>query len=306
MANINLFITLGGLFAGLAVGLTGMGGAAIVTPMLIFVFGIPAPVTVSTDIVSAAFMKPVGAAIHIKQRTPHRRVVFWLCAGSVPGVIIGTVIFSQIALVSGSDKKLRVLIGVALIISVLTSIWKTRMHKFEGRADRVFLNRRRRILILCVGLVVGILVGLTSVGSGTLIAASLIIMFPSMLPSRLVGTDLVQAVPMLIVGGLAHWGLGEIDLGVLISLLIGMLPGVWIGARVSSRYDGQALRLLLLVLVGAGGLSLVGIPPLLVGAVTLVGTLIIGTPIVIQTLRHGTDDSTAEDRPPPPFSQSDH
>ena len=137
-----------------------------------------------------------------------------------------------------------------------------------------------------MGLFVGTLVGLTSVGSGTLIAASLMILFPAMLPSRLVGTDLVQAVPMLVVGAIAHAGLGEIDPTVLFSLLLGQIPGVFIGARISSRYNGQELRWLLLVLVGSAGLALLGAPSWLATSITIGGVLLLGIPIIVRTVRH--------------------
>jgi uncharacterized membrane protein YfcA len=123
---------------------------------------------------------------------------------------------------------------------------------------------------------------LTSVGSGTLIAACLLILFPAMLPSRLVGTDIVQAVPMLIVGAIAHAGMGEIDWAIVASLLLGQIPGVFIGARVSSRYNGQELRWLLLVLVGAGGVSLLGAPGWIGTTITVVGVLGLGVPILLR------------------------
>lgn len=296
--SIDLWITLGGLFAGVVVGLTGMGGAAIVTPMLIFVFGVPPAVTVSTDVVSAAAMKPVGAFVHLRRQTPHMRIVFWLCVGSIPGVIVGSLIFAQIAGIADGEKLLKQFVGFALLLSVAISVLRLRLRWFKSTDPNgtVALSPRKRATVATVGAVVGILVGITSVGSGTLIAASLILMFPTMYPSRLVGTDLVQAVPMLLVGALVHWGVGDVDLTVLVSLLIGQIPGVWIGARISSRYNGQALRLLLLVLVGAAGLALVGLPPAIVGLITAGGALIIGVPIVRQTLadRKQETDSVPE------------
>lgn len=284
--SFDVWIALGGLFAGIVVGLTGMGGAAIVTPMLIFVFGVPPAVTVSTDVVSAAAMKPVGALVHLRRQTPHMRIVFWLCVGSIPGVIIGSLVFAQIAGIADGEKLLKQFVGIALLLSVAMSVLRLRLRWFQSTDPNgsVALSTRKRTLVACTGLVVGILVGITSVGSGTLIAASLILMFPTMYPSRLVGTDLVQAVPMLLVGALVHWGVGEIDLTVLISLLVGQIPGVWLGARISSRYNGQALRLLLLVLVGAAGLALVGLPPTIVALITAGGSLIVGVPIVKQSI----------------------
>ncbi len=292
--SIQPVLTLGGLLAGLIVGLTGMGGAAIVTPMLIFVFGIPAPIAVSTDVVSAAAMKPVGAAVHVMRRTPHLRIVFWMCVGSIPGVILGTVAFRAIVNGSAGSEMMRTFIGCALLFSVAMSLGRLRLTRyFSANANRpIFLSAKRRVTIVIIGLVVGTLVGLTSVGSGSLVAAAILMMFPAMLPSRLVGTDLAQAVPMLIVGAVAHWGLGEIDWSVAISLLIGQVPGVWLGARVSSRYDGQALRLLVLIMVGASGLALVGVPPVPVGLITLVCTVAIGFPIVFDAIRDRNVDDT--------------
>lgn len=286
--TIDLWLTLGGLFAGSVVGLTGLGGAAIVTPMLLLLFGLPAPIAVSTDVVSAAVMKPVGASVHLRQRTPYLPVVLWLSVGSVPGVLLGTVLFAQLIGSEGGDDVLRRLIGIVLLGAVAITLVRMRLRRFAvAHADQALMFTRGRLAVATgVGLVVGTLVGLTSVGSGTLIAASLLILFPAMLPSRLVGTDLVQAVPMLIVGAIAHWGLGEVSWTVLVSLLLGQIPGVWFGARISSRYNGQELRWLLLVLVGAGGLALLGAPSWLATTVTVVGCLGLGVPIVVKAIRH--------------------
>ena len=286
--SIDLFLTLGGLFAGTVVGMTGLGGAAIVTPMLLIIFNVPAPVAVSTDVVSAAVMKPVGAGVHIKRRTPYYPVVLWLSLGSVPGVLLGTWLFSLLVGEEGGDTALRRLIGVVLLVAVVITLLRLRLRKYsDALAEQpLTFSRGKLALASVVGLFVGTLVGLTSVGSGTLIAASLMILFPAMLPSRLVGTDLVQAVPMLIVGAIAHAGLGEIDTTVLFSLLLGQIPGVFIGARISSRYNGQELRWLLLVLVGSAGLALLGAPSWLATTTTVVGVLVLGIPIIVRSVRH--------------------
>ncbi|MBP7972427.1 MAG: sulfite exporter TauE/SafE family protein [Candidatus Nanopelagicales bacterium] len=299
MHNIDWFITVGGLFAGFMVGLTGMGGAVIVTPMLIFIFGIPAPIAVSTDVVSAAVMKPVGAGVHLARRTPHMRMVFWLCVGSIPGVLIGTLLFRQLVSAADGTTILRSLVGVALLVGVVFTVVRLRLRKFAANSPRraIYLSPRRRALIAVIGLVVGTMVGITSVGSGTLISASLIVLYPAMLPSRLVGTDLVQAVPLLAVGALAHWGLGEIDWLVVAALLIGQIPGVWLGARVSSRYNGQALRYLLMVLVCAAGLALLGTPPIATGVITAVATVVIGVPVLVSYRREARAGALPADAP---------
>lgn len=288
---IDPWLALAGLFAGTVVGMTGLGGAAIITPMLLLIFNVPAPIAVSTDLVSAALMKPIGAIVHIRRRTPYWNVVGWLTAGSVPGVLIGSWLFEQLADGEDGTALLKRAIGVVLLIAVLVTLVRLRLNKYQAQhADVPMVFTRGKLMVAgVVGLLVGILVGLTSVGSGTLIAATLIMLFPFMLPSRLVGTDLVQAVPMLAVGAIAHMGIGEVDWTIVLSLLIGQIPGVFIGARVSSRYNGSELRWLLLVLVGAGGLSLLGIPKMLGVAIVVVGVLALGVPILVKAFRGRND-----------------
>ena len=284
---IDPWLALGGLFAGTVVGLTGLGGAAIVTPMLLLLFNVPAPIAVSTDLVSAAVMKPVGAAVHIRRKTPYWAVVAWLSMGSVPGVLIGSWLFSLIADTDAGEDALKKIIGSVLVVAVAITVLRLRLRRYahDHEAEPLVFSRGRLAIAGAVGLVVGVLVGLTSVGSGTLIAASLLLLFPAMLPSRLVGTDIVQAVPMLIVGAIAHAGMGAIDWTIVMSLLLGQIPGVFIGARVSSRYNGQELRWLLLVLVGAGGISLLGAPKWVGTTMTVVGVLALGVPILVRAFR---------------------
>lgn len=299
---IDPWLVLGGLFAGTVVGMTGLGGAAIVTPMLLLLFNVPTSVAVSTDLVSAAVMKPVGATVHIIRKTPYWVVVGWLTAGSVPGVLIGTWLFSRLAESESGEETLKRIIGVVLLMAVAVTLLRLRLRGYQtDHADAPMQFSTGKLAIAgLVGLVVGVLVGLTSVGSGTLIAATLLILFPFMLPSRLVGTDLVQAVPMLAVGALAHMSIGEVDWAIVASLLLGQVPGVVIGARISSRYNGQELRWLLLVMVGAGGLSLLGAPKMLASAITVGGVLIFGVPIIVKAIRgQHTDPVPSEEVAPP-------
>lgn len=299
---IDPWLVLGGLFAGTVVGMTGLGGAAIVTPMLLLLFNVPTSVAVSTDLVSAAVMKPVGATVHIIRKTPYWIVVGCLTAGSVPGVLIGTWFFARLAESESGEETLKRIIGVVLLMAVVVTLLRLRLRNYQSSHADVPMQFTRGKLAIAglVGLVVGILVGLTSVGSGTLIAATLLILFPFMLPSRLVGTDLVQAVPMLMVGALAHMSVGEVDWWIVASLLIGQVPGVVIGARISSRYNGQELRWLLLVMVGAGGLSLLGAPKMLASAITVGGVLIFGVPIILKVIRGRRHEPVPADEVVPP------
>lgn len=283
----DVLLALGGLVAGLMVGLTGMGGAVLVTPLLIVGFGVPASVAVSSDVVAGAVVKPVGAAVHARRGTVHWKLVQWLSIGSVPGALIGTLVFSRIVHDAGLDDLLRLWIGVVLIVALgamLLKTWLMRRRDLGVGPGSVPLDDVRRgkhapvrpLPTLLLGLLVGMLVGTTSVGSGSLVVTVLLLMYPLLLPSVLVGTDLVQAVPMLLAGAIAHAGLGDVDWRVTAVLLVGQIPGVWIGARMSSRYNGMGLRYLLMVVLAATALKLLGVSTLVCSLVALVGIVIVG------------------------------
>jgi uncharacterized membrane protein YfcA len=291
LADIDLALSLGGLVAGLMVGLTGMGGAALVTPMLVLMFGVSPAAAVSSDVVASAVMKPVGALVHIRERTVHWGLVGWLSAGSIPGVLLGTVIFARVLGTEEAGETIRIWIGWALILAVAAMVAKTWLGRRSG-ADQPLLGTDmpvRALPTLLLGLVVGVLVGMTSVGSGSLVVTTLLLLYPLLRPSVLVGTDLTQAVPMLVAGALAHAGFGEISIAVVVSLLIGQIPGVWVGARLSSRYDGRALRYLLMVILAATALKLLGASTLIAGMIALVGVAIVTVLIVRERRGHRAD-----------------
>lgn len=290
IGDIDLALSLGGLIAGLIVGLTGMGGAALVTPMLVLLFGVNPATAVSSDVVAAAIMKPVGAWVHIRAKTVHWGLVGWLTAGSIPGVVAGTLVFAKVLTGDEASATIKTWIGWVLILAVaamLAKVWVGR--RASGlRAATVSMGTDmpvRPVPTLLLGLFVGILVGMTSVGSGSLVVTTLLLLYPLLRPSVLVGTDLTQAVPMLIAGAIAHAGFGEISVWVVVSLLIGQIPGVWIGARMSSRYDGQALRYLLIVVLTATALKLLGVSSLVAGMIALVGVAAVVVIIVRERLR---------------------
>ena len=277
IGDIDLILALGGLFAGLLVGLTGMGGAVIVTPMLVLLFGVPPAAAISSDVVAAAAMKPVGAWVHIRAATVHWKLVGWISAGSIPGVLIGTWAFSRVLSTSGAEDILRTLIGVVVLIALAAMLAKNWVARRAARTRGIIHIQQgtdlavRAVPTVLVGAVVGLVVGLTSVGSGSLVITALLLMYPLLRPSVLVGTDLTQAVPMLVAGAIAHAGFGEVFLPVVLSLLIGQIPGVWLGARMSSRYDGSALRWLLMVVLAATAAKLLGAPSVVAGVIGVVG-----------------------------------
>ena len=281
VGDIDLILALGGLFAGLLVGLTGMGGAVIVTPMLVLLFGVPPAAAISSDVVAAAAMKPVGAWVHIRAATVHWKLVGWISAGSIPGVLIGTWAFSRVLSTSGAEDILRTLIGVVVLIALAAMLAKNWVARRAARTRGIIHIQQgtdlavRAVPTVLVGAVVGLVVGLTSVGSGSLVITALLLMYPLLRPSVLVGTDLTQAVPMLVAGAIAHAGFGEVFLPVVLSLLIGQIPGVWLGARMSSRYDGSALRWLLMVVLAATAAKLLGAPSVVAGVIGVAGIAVV-------------------------------
>ncbi len=280
LADIDLALSLGGLIAGLMVGLTGMGGAALVTPMLVLLFGISPAAAVSSDVVASAIMKPVGAMVHIRAKTVHWGLVGWLSAGSIPGVLLGTVIFARVLNTDEASETIRTWIGWVLLLALaamIAKVWVARRASgLRSTAQDLGTDMPVKTLpTLLLGLFVGILVGMTSVGSGSLVVTTLLLLYPLLRPSILVGTDLTQAVPMLVAGAIAHAGFGEISIAVVVSLLIGQIPGVWIGARMSSRYNGQALRWLLMVVLAATAMKLLGVSSLIAGMIALVGVAVV-------------------------------
>lgn len=291
--DIDLLLSLGGFIAGVIVGLTGMGGAALVTPMLVLVFGINPAAAVSSDVVAAAVMKPVGALVHIRARTVHWGLVGWLSAGSIPGVLLGTVIFARVLDTEAAGDTIRAWIGWVLLIAVAAMVAKVwvgrRASGLRSQATPMGPDMPVKTLpTLLLGLVVGVLVGMTSVGSGSLVVTTLLLLYPLLRPSVLVGTDLTQAVPMLVAGAFAHAGFGDISIAVVVSLLIGQIPGVWIGARMSSRYDGHALRYLLMVILTATALKLLGLSSLIAGMIALVGVVVVIVLIVRERIHAKT------------------
>ena len=288
-------LALGGLIAGIMVGLTGMGGAALVTPMLVLL-GVNPAAAVSSDIVASAVMKPVGAIVHIRQRTVHWGLVAWLSAGSIPGVLLGTWAFTAVLADSDAGDTIKTWLGVVLLVALaamLAKVWLTSRAARNGAvADLTGTQTPVRIVpTVALGLVVGCIVGMTSVGSGSLMVTILLLIYPLLRPSVLVGTDLTQAVPMLVVGAIAHAGFGEISIAVVVSLLVGQIPGVIIGSRLSSRYDGHLLRWLLMVVLAATALKLLGAPSVVSGAIAICGVVAVGALMIrhLARSRRGED-----------------
>ncbi|MFT4216809.1 MAG: sulfite exporter TauE/SafE family protein [Micropruina sp.] len=266
MPDISPAFVLAGLAVGFVVGLTGMGGGALMTPALVFFFSVNPLTAISSDVVTSLFMKPAGAIVHIMRKTAHLPLVFWLCVGSVPAAFLGAVFVDQLRIHDGFEQILLTILGVALLITAAGLIMRawSMMLRYNSAAGEGPAEPERpevqvkRLLTVLLGALGGLLVGLTSVGAGSLIITLLLFLYPTLRPSQLVGTDLVQAIPLVASASLGHLLFGEVSFGLTAALLIGAIPGAFIGAQVSSRAPGGLIRRALAILLMASGLKLVG------------------------------------------------
>jgi uncharacterized membrane protein YfcA len=291
--DLNLGLVLAGILVGFVVGLTGMGGGALMTPILILFFGVDPVTAVSSDLIVSLLMKPVGAAVHLRRGTVNLQLVKWLMIGSVPAAIAGVLIITTINNNTPNGDEtvatfIKLALGIALLLSVATMIGKAlvslRQHYRDQAAgivgrtgDSIFEIVIKPIPTIIIGIIGGVVVGMTSVGSGSLIIVGLLLLYPTLRAGGLVGTDLVQAVPLVGAAALTYVLLGEFHPEVAVSLLIGALPGVFLGARVSSRGQAGIIRRALVVVLFASGLKLIGATPAVVGfavlALVIIGPL---------------------------------
>jgi uncharacterized membrane protein YfcA len=278
--DIDPLIALAGLVVGFTVGLTGMGGGAIMTPVLVLVFGIPPLAAVSSDLVVSLVMKPVGSAVHMRRGTVNKGLVTWLIVGSVPSAFAGVLVLQALGDGAGVQSVVKVALGVALLLASATITVKaylqmrtyaqTRAREAAGEtiAEPPAL-RVKPLLTVLIGVLGGFVVGMTSVGSGSLIIVLLLLLYPTIKASEVVGTDLVQAVPLVGAAALGHLLFGDVQLGLTTSLLLGALPGVYVGARCSARAPQAVIRWALVFVLLASGLKLVGLSDVVAGVTLL-------------------------------------
>lgn len=282
--NIDWLLVATSLGIGIVVGLTGMGGGALMTPVLVLVFGVPPLTAVSSDLVAAAVMKPVGSIVHLRRGTVNLSLVKWLCVGSVPMAFLGVIVIKSLGTEATIQHIVQVSLGVALLIAACGLAVRAyarlleRARRRDGRADPLPQERPQvavRVLpTILVGAIGGLVVGMTSVGSGSLIIVALMALYPVLKASQLVGTDLVQAVPLVAAAAVAHIFFGDFQLALTTSLLIGCVPGAWLGARLSSRAPGGFVRRALVFVLLASALKLLGLGTAQTGIILLAALLV--------------------------------
>lgn len=249
--------TLSGFLVGLIVGVTGVGGGSLMTPLLVLLFGISPATAVGTDLLYASLTKTLGGWVHSRRGTVDWKIVGLLSLGSLPAAVITITLLKYLALDAKTLSGLVTgVLSVALILTAAALLLKGRIRKLAQRRDGTVFELHHRHLpaaTIITGALVGIMVTISSVGAGALGMVVLLFLYPRHAPVKLVGTDIAHAVPLTAVAGMGHLALGTVDLVLLGSLLLGSLPGIYIGSHLSARMPEQVLRPVLatmLLLIG--------------------------------------------------------
>lgn len=252
-----------GFAVGLIVGLTGVGGGSLMTPILIFFFGIKPHMAVGTDLLFAAFTKMGGTLSLARQRLVPWRVVGQLCAGSIPASLITLAVLHRLGPASPEVQKLMTTtLGMALLLTAAAMLYKAVRGKQLPRTlahgeELAAMQARHWSLPLLFGAVIGTLVTLTSVGAGAIGVTVLLVLFPLLPLHRIVAADIAYAVPLTLVAGMGHASLGSVDWPLLAKLLAGSLPGIWLGSRLMRHTPDRVIRSILSVLLAWAGTKLV-------------------------------------------------
>lgn len=290
-------LALGALAVGVVVGLTGMGGGALMTPMLVLFFGVSPLAAVSSDLVASAVMKPVGSLVHLRHGTVRMDLVRWLCLGSVPSAFCGVLVTRALGHGSHVDNLVQRALGVALIIAAAGLFVRAYLRLAERAAHRDATRPAdptgpprlviRPLPTVIVGALGGLVVGMTSVGSGSLIIIALMFLYPTLRASELVGTDLVQAVPLVASAALGHVLFGDLKLSVTTALLVGSVPGAWLGAQLSTRLPSALIRRALGFVLLASALKLLNVSSIDTAGV-LIAVAVLAAPVwMLLRRRHG-------------------
>ena len=287
--HIDPYIVLGSAVIGLLVGMTGAGGGALMTPMLILLFGVKAPAAISSDLVAAVFMRPVGAIVHMRKGTVNYKLVGWLTLGSVPMAFLGAYLLHLLGKTSSTHVEQA--LGAALLTGAAAMVIRYVLDRRSGQDRSTALRQLvvRPLPTVVIGMVGGVIVGLTSVGSGSLMIVLLLFLYPMISANRLVGTDLTQAVPLTLAAAAGALVFGHVEFAVTISIIIGSVPAVLVGSLFSSRAPDRLVRPVIAFVIFASGLKYVGVGTTALGW-TLAGVLgaTLATWLVVTASRRRT------------------
>src|SRR6185312_11197715 len=263
--GLSLYVVLGSAVVGLLVGLTGAGGGALMTPMLILLFHAKPSAAISSDLVAAVVMRPVGSLVHRRKGTVNYRLVGWMCAGSVPMAFLGAYLLHLLGASAGQQSEaqqqnVEIALGGALLAGTAAMLLRSWLDQRSGQArtQSVADVRVKPAATIAIGAVGGLVVGMTSVGSGSLMIVLLLFTYPALAAGRLVGTDLTQAVPLTAAAALGALLFGHVQFGLTTAVVIGSVPAVLVGSFLSSRAPDKYIRPVITFVIFASGLKYAG------------------------------------------------
>ncbi len=280
--HIDASMALAGLIVGFIIGLTGMGGGALMTPVLVIIFGISPAAAVSSDVVTSLVLKPFGGTVHARRGTVNWRLVRWLMLGSIPMAFLGAFLLDDL-IGAGNGDRIKTILGWVLLVAagaIVAKILLQRRRPALVAGQMMDQSLIRPIPTLLIGAVGGLIVGMTSVGSGSLIIVMLMLMYPTLSSREMVGTDLVQAIPLVGAAAIGHAIFGQPQLSVITSVLIGAIPAVILGAHFSSRASDRFIRPVLVAVLAVSALKLLNVSNRWLLAATIVGAVAVGVVFV--------------------------
>lgn len=254
-----MLYTLSGFFIGFLIGLTGVGGGSLMTPLLVLIFKIPTGIAVGTDLLYAALTKTIGVFAHHKNNNIQWNIVKNLMTGSIPASLLTTLFLGHQELYQYDDLTsiIEIFLGIALIFTSIAIFFQPLIISKAMKLPQSSTSQKRKLTIL-LGFLLGFLVTLTSVGAGAIGLTMLLVVYPQYNIKKIVGTDIAHAVPLTLFAGLGHASFGSVDLELLISLIIGSLPGVWVGAKLNAKTNDQWIRLILVLILFSIAFKLIG------------------------------------------------
>jgi hypothetical protein len=259
--SIDPYIVLGSAVVGFLVGMTGAGGGALMTPMLILFFGIKPSTAISSDLVAAVLMRPVGAVVHMTKKTVNYSLVGWMVLGSVPCALFGAYALHLLGNSKGAEENVQIVLGAALLVGAGAMVLRYALDRRSGQSRRGLIGEVvvRPLPTFAIGAIGGFVVGMTSVGSGSLMIVLLLFLYPVLGANQLVGTDLTQAVPLTLAAALGALAFGHVEFSVTTSIVIGSVPAVLVGSLISSRAPDHYIRPVITFVIFASGLKYVGL-----------------------------------------------
>ncbi len=294
--HLDLYKTLAGVIVGFVIGLTGMGGGALMTPVLVLLFGVNPGAAVSADVVTSLVLKPFGGSIHIRRGTVNWRLVHWLMIGSVPSAFLGAYVLDDVIGTDHQDSVKRIL-GWVLIVAAGAILAKLLLQARRKEAPITAMMDPalvRPLPTLVIGALGGLIVGMTSVGSGSLIIVALMLIYPKLSSKEMVGTDLIQAIPLVGAAAIGHYVFGKLDISIISSVLLGAIPAVMVGAHFSSKGADRYIRPVLVAVLAISALGLLGVSNGWLLAVAIAAVVILA--VVLLRIRASAQRAETERR----------